>query len=111
SRWVRRKLTYMLPEDWENERGYLFIGPLKKEDRAREKVEADYEGDWSQLRDMVRATIAVPMVTQLPKVLRELEAAGMELAQKPKNNLVKPLPGGYRDINMIIKLPNGMLAE
>lgn len=102
---------YMLPEDWENERGYLFIGPLKKEDRAREKVEAEYEGDWSQLRDMVRATIAVPMVTQLPKVLRELEAAGMELAQKPKNNLVKPLPGGYRDINMIIKLPNGMLAE
>lgn len=102
---------YMLPEHWDNDKGFLFMGPLKGEKRAREKVEADYDGDWSQVRDMVRATIAVPMVTQLPKVLRELEAAGMTLAQKPKNNLVKPLPGGYRDINLIVKMPNGILAE
>lgn len=102
---------YMLPEHWDNDRGFLFMGPLKGEKRAREKVQADYKGDWSQVRDMVRATIAVPMVTQLPMVLRTLEANGMKLAQKPKNNLVKPLPGGYRDINLIVKVPNGLLAE
>lgn len=102
---------YMLPEHWDDDRGYLFMGPLKGEDRAKEKVDQDYNGDWSQLRDMVRATIAVPAVTQIPKVLAELKAAGIELAQKPKNNLVKPLPGGYRDINMIVRLPNGLLAE
>jgi len=102
---------YMLPEHWDDDRGYLFMGPLKGEKRAKEKVAQDYDGDWSQLRDMVRATIAVPGVTQIPKVLAELKAAGIELAQKPKNNLVKPLPGGYRDINMIMRLPNGMLAE
>lgn len=102
---------YMLPEHWDNDKGFLFMGPLKGEKRAREKVQSDYKGDWSQVRDMVRATIAVPKVTQLPKVLRELEAAGMKLAQKPKNNLVKPLPGGYRDINLIVKMPNGLLAE
>lgn len=102
---------YMLPEHWGNDKGFLFMGPLKGEDRAKQKVEQDYNGDWSQVRDMVRATIAVPMVTQIPKVLEQLKAAGIELAQKPKNNLIKPLPGGYRDLNLIVKLPNGLLAE
>jgi hypothetical protein len=102
---------YMLPEHWGDEKGYLFMGPLKGEDRAKEKVNGDYNGDWSQVKDMVRATIAVPMVSQIPKVLAQLKAAGMELAQKPKNNLIKPLPGGYRDINLIVKTPSGLLAE
>ena len=102
---------YMLPEHWDNDKGFLFMGPLKGRDRAEEKVRTDYKGDWSQLRDMVRATIAVPGLTQIPRVLSEMKAAGIELAQKPKNNLVKPLPGGYRDLNMIVKLPNGLLAE
>lgn len=102
---------YMLPEHWDSDQGFLFMGPLKGQERAEEKVRTDYNGDWSQVRDMVRATIAVPMVTQIPKVLAELKAAGIELAQKPKNNLVKPLPGGYRDLNLIVKLPNGLLAE
>lgn len=102
---------YMLPEHWDSDQGFLFMGPLKGEDRAKEKVRTDYNGDWSQVRDMVRATIAVPMVTQIPQVLAQLKAAGIELAQKPKNNLIKPLPGGYRDLNLIVKLPNGLLAE
>jgi hypothetical protein len=102
---------YMLPEHWDSDKGFLFMGPLKGEKRAREKVDADYGGDWSQVKDMVRATIAVPKVTQIPKVLRTLEQNGMELAQQPKNNLVKPLPGGYRDLNLIVRMPNGLLAE
>lgn len=102
---------YMLPEHWDNDKGFLFMGPLKGKTRAEEKVRTDYEGDWSQVRDMVRSTIAVPGITQIPRVLAEMKAAGIELAQKPKNNLIKPLPGGYRDLNMIVKLPNGMLAE
>lgn len=108
---------YMLPEHWDDSRGYLFMGPLKGKERAVEKVTTDYrtpefpDGDWGQLRDMVRATIAVPAVTQIPKVLSELKKAGIELAQQPKNNLVKPLPGGYRDLNLIVKLPNGLVAE
>jgi hypothetical protein len=102
---------YMLPEHWDSDSGFLFMGPLKGEARAKQKVDVDYHGDWSQVRDMVRATIAVPMVTQIPKVLDELKKAGIELAQQPKNNLVKPLPGGYRDLNLVVKLPNGLLAE
>ena len=110
---------YMTPKQWDNVRGFLFIGPLKKKDRAEAKVKADYtnkktgEQDWTQLKDMVRATIAVPSVTQIPKVLAEMKKAGIELAQQPKNNLTgEGLHGsGYRDINLIVKMPNGMLAE
>ena len=110
---------YMTPKHWDNDRGFLFIGPLKKQDRAEAKVKADYtnkktgEQDWTQLKDMVRATIAVPSVTQIPKVLAEMKKAGIELAQQPKNNLTgEGLYGsGYRDINLIVKMPNGMLAE
>lgn len=102
---------YMLPEHWDNDRGFLFMGSLKGRERAEEKVRTDYDGDWSQVRDMVRATIAVPGLTQVPGVLKAIREAGLELAQKPKNNLVKPLPGGYRDLNLIVKLPNGLLAE
>ena len=110
---------YMTPKHWDNDRGFLFIGPLKKKDRAEAKVKADYtnkktgEQDWTQLKDMVRATIAVPSVTQIPKVLAEMKKAGIVLAQQPKNNLTgEGLHGsGYRDINLIVKMPNGMLAE
>lgn len=102
---------YMLPEHWDDPRGYLFMGPLKKHDRALVKVTKDYKGHWDRLLDMVRATIAVPSMTQVPKVLRMLEAHGLTPVQQPKNNFIKPLPGGYRDVNLIVRLPNGMVAE
>lgn len=99
------------PEQWANDDGLLFIAPLKGEKRAREKVEADYGGDWSQLRDVVRATISVPSMAHVKQALGHLKDAGLELAQKPKNRFEKPTPEGYRDLMAIVKLPNGMLAE
>lgn len=110
---------YMTPEHWDSDRGFLFIGPLKSKDRAEAKVKADYtnkdtgDEEWYKLKDMVRATIAVPSITQIPKVLAEMKKAGIVLAQKPKNNLTgEGLHGtGYRDVNLIVKMPNGMLAE
>jgi hypothetical protein len=108
---------YMLPEHWDDPHGYLFIGPLKGRKRALEKVQTDYTDpetgyqDWSQIRDMVRATIAVPAITQVPAVIKALKDQGIVPVQQPKNNFIKPLPGGYRDVNMIVRLPNGLLAE
>lgn len=101
----------LTPEQWKDDKGYLFIGSLKGADRAKEKVEADYNGDWSQLRDMVRATISVPSMDDVKTAMSQLKAAGIELAQKPKDRFSKPTSEGYRDLMMIVKLPNGMLAE
>lgn len=99
------------PEQWENDDGFLFIAPLKGEKRAKEKVEADYGGDWSQLRDIVRGTISVPSMDHVRQAIGHLKSAGLELAQKPKNRFEKPTPEGYRDLMTFVKLPNGMLAE
>lgn len=99
------------PEQWDNDDGFLFIAPLKGEKRAREKCEADYGGDWSQLRDIVRGTISVPSMDHVKQAIGHLKTAGLELAQKPKNRFEKPTPEGYRDLMTFVKLPNGMLAE
>lgn len=94
-----------------NPHGYLFVAPNKSEARARAKVDSEYEGDWSQLRDMVRASIAVSSVEDLHKAVAAVEAAGLPLAQKPKDKFAGPTEEGYRDLNTVVKLPNGMVAE
>lgn len=98
-------------DQWHNDEGFIFIGSLKGADRAKEKVEADYNGDWSQLRDMVRATISVPSMSGVKDAITHLKSAGIELAQKPKDRFAKPTAEGYRDLMTVVKLPNGMLAE
>lgn len=100
------------PDDWEKPGGMLFIARLKGEKRAAEKVEADYGGDWSQLRDVVRCSIAVDTHDQLREVLSTLQREGLDLAMRPKDRFVKPVPVGYRDLLMNVRLPpNGMIAE
>ncbi|HRQ04328.1 MAG TPA: hypothetical protein PK580_00030 [Nitrosomonas halophila] len=99
------------PEQWENDDGFLFVAPLKGEKRTREKVEGEYDGDWSQLRDIVRGTISVPTMVQVKQAIGHLHEMGIELAQKPKNRFANPTDAGYRDLMAIVKLPNGMVAE
>lgn len=106
-----RKPDDITPEEWENDTGFLFTAPLKGEQRAKEKVEADYGGDWSQLRDIVRATISVPTMANVKQALGHLRDVGIELAQKPKDRFANPTREGYRDLMTIVRLPNGMLAE
>ena len=101
----------LTPEDWVSDQGYLFVAPLKGEKRAREKVEADYDGDWSQVRDIVRGTISVPSMDHVKQALQHMKDAGIEFAQKPKDRFAKPTREGYRDLMTFVKLPNGMLAE
>jgi hypothetical protein len=98
-------------KDFDSADGFLFIGKLKGEDRAQQKVKSDYHGDWTQLRDVVRGTISVANMDELRHAVRAVEAKGLKLAQKPKDRFSKPTREGYRDLLTIVKLPNGMLAE
>ncbi len=79
---------------------FIMIAPLKGAKRAREKVAADYGGDWSKLHDVLRATIAVDHVADMPQAVEalrtQLAARGWTINQKPKNRFEKPLPSGYR---------------
>lgn len=91
--------------------GFLFVAPLKSEKRAKEKVDADYGGDWSKLKDLVRATVAVPRIEDIHEALAKVKASGLEMAAQPKDRFAKPTKEGYRDLNTLWKLPNGMVAE
>ena len=97
--------------DWSKPGGMLFIAPLKGKKRAGEKVAADYGGDWSQLKDVVRCSIAVDTMDDIKDALAQLHKSGMVLAQKPKDRFNKPLPVGYRDCMMSVKFPNGCIGE
>lgn len=91
--------------------GYLFVAPNKSQARAEEKVENDYGGDWSMLKDMVRGTIAVSTMQEITAAIDAAEAAGFKLAARPKDKFTNPTSEGYRDINALMKMPNGMVAE
>ncbi len=91
--------------------GVVLIGPLKGELAATAKVQGEYNGDWSQVLDVARATIAVDSLNDVSGVIKKLREAGAVLARQPKNRFVKPVPGGYRDVLMNIKTPDGMIVE
>lgn len=89
----------------------LFIAPPKSIKRATEKVESDYGGDWSQLLDPVRCSLAVDDFSELREALLMLKASGMKLARAPKDRFAKPTPVGYRDCLLNVTLPNGLIGE
>jgi len=99
------------PEELAKPGPLLLTAPLKGEKRATEKVESDYDGDWSQLTDVVRASVAVDSVDEIGVVLDELRKSGMKLAKRPKDRFANPTGAGYRDILMNVEYPNGHIGE
>lgn len=97
--------------NWEQKGGMLFIAPLKGEKRAAEKVRDDYDGDWSKLCDVVRASIAVDTMEDLHSALHALKQSGLKLAKPPKDRFTKPTDVGYRDCLLNVKFPNGTIGE
>ena len=101
----------------------VFVAPIKGADRAREKVEGKYDGDWSKLTDVGRATIAVPKLADVPSVVAALQKrakeAGWEITA-PENRWTAPdgtpintgpTVSGYRDVSMLLKAPDGTQME
>jgi phage-related protein (TIGR01555 family) len=87
------------------------IGPIKHEARAEQKVNADYNGDWSKLGDVVRATVAVDSVKDVRGVIEAMKQKGITLARMPKDRMSNPTALGYRDVMMNVKYPSGHIGE
>jgi RNA polymerase sigma factor (sigma-70 family) len=73
--------------------GRADIAPLKSRERAAAKVQIDYDGDWSRIKDVVRATIWVRDVPAAFRMVRELQ----KRFGAPKRNITDVFPTGYRD--------------
>jgi hypothetical protein len=91
----------------------IMIGPMKDVSgaRAKEKVDAWLGGKWEYLSDIVRSSVAVDSYRDIPNVLKQLEKSGIEIARKPTDRFANPTPGGYRDLLLNVKYPNGHVGE
>lgn len=106
------QMVYGFPQiEYKDKSWVLITTPMKLVQRAREKVDNDYDGDWSLLVDIVRATIGVNKYDEIGEVIRILRQAGMKLARRPKDFFKDSRDDGYRGIHLNIVLPNGHIGE
>lgn len=83
------------------------VGPPKKADRVAEKALADYNGDISKVRDIVRGTINLDDPNNLARHLDEINK-NFEITRIKDKDLFTP---GYSDVKVNVKLPNGREGE
>lgn len=93
--------------------GKSAVVPLKGSARAVEKIMADYEGDPSKIKDLLRTTIEIKSPSDVTKAIDQLKAKYGEPV-KFRNALDPNAPSvggsGYRDVNMVVEI-NGSYAE
>lgn len=101
----------------------VLLGPLKKRARAMQKIEAKYDGDHNRLKDVVRGTVLVGTVGDMPAMLDEVRARAAALGweirdaedkinESPPPPWVKgPTSAGYADTKVTLMSPNGVAAE
>lgn len=89
----------------------VIIAPLKSEKRSNEKVIEEYDGDWSRLVDILRASVADDKEREVREAIRRLEESGAVYARPPKDRFTNPLSNGYRDFLANYILPNGFVVE
>lgn len=100
----------------------VVMGPLKKMDRSMQKINGKYGGDHNRLQDVVRATVVVPKLADMPAMVEALrkhaeksgytirKAENRYLDPPPPHN-VGPTPSGYRDAAIALVSPNGVVTE
>lgn len=84
-----------------------FTCGVKSRERAQEKIAADFAGQNERITDLARSTIVandVPSLVQAYEMLRRSATI-----VKVKNRFKNPTPSGYRDLNILVRLPKTQL--
>ncbi|MES9539352.1 ADP-ribosyltransferase [Actinomadura sp. NPDC000600] len=86
----------------------------KDRTRALDKIMGDYVGDASRLNDLLGARIQFRSVDGLYRALGDIERIagkhGVEIVSV-KDRMQSPVPSGYRDVQLTIRMPNGHIGE
>ncbi|MCL1148444.1 RelA/SpoT domain-containing protein [Shewanella marinintestina] len=86
------------------------LANIKSRERAEAKVYNKLNNDASQLTDIVRASIVSDDIHNLMQAF-EIIKSDSQLIQV-KNRFANPKESGYRDLNLLVKLPKSqMIAE
>lgn len=88
--------------------------PVKSAKRSVEKLYADeletgMPATPESIRDLVRATIVVPTEADVPKAVRAIRDNFDVI--KVKDRFESPMPTGYRDVLLNVRLPDGSIGE
>jgi hypothetical protein len=86
-----------------------FVG-VKSKHRAEEKIAHELDGQVERITDLARATIVANDVASLVSIYETLEREITIV--KVKNRFKKPVASGYRDLNLLVRLPKtNLIAE
>ncbi|WP_298772725.1 RelA/SpoT domain-containing protein [uncultured Shewanella sp.] len=86
------------------------LAPLKSPQRTDEKIQNKFDGDSSKITDLVRGSLVADNVNGLVRAYQALTSE-VEVIQV-KNRFASPKASGYRDLNLLVKLPHSnMICE
>lgn len=86
--------------------GFYIDGGIKSKNRSKEKIENEYDGDSSKLKDVVRGTIAVDK-SDIENTKKLLKKHSSEIKHHKGNES----PLGYSGVNSHIKTNTGLKGE
>ncbi|MGF1694093.1 RelA/SpoT domain-containing protein [Vibrio lamellibrachiae] len=87
-----------------------YFAGIKSSHRAQEKIKHELGGKVERITDIARATIVADDVESLMEVYEALDRETDIV--KVKNRFKNPAPSGYRDLNLLVKLPKtNIVAE
>jgi len=94
---------------------WVYYGPLKDRQRAGEKVNGEYGGNWYDLKDVVRMTIIAPSLKQLKDVQNKIPqhcvTQNHMAVIKSTEIFEKVHPCGYSGLIFVVRLANGRPGE
>ncbi|OIQ26249.1 RelA/SpoT domain-containing protein [uncultured Vibrio sp.] len=87
-----------------------YFAGIKSSQRAQEKIKHELNGKVERITDIARATIVADDVESLMEVYEALDRETDIV--KVKNRFKNPAASGYRDLNLLVKLPKtNIIAE
>ncbi|WP_391089904.1 phosphoribosylglycinamide formyltransferase [Vibrio sp. NH-UV-68] len=87
-----------------------YFAGIKASQRAKDKIAHELNGQVERITDLARATIVADDIESLMSVYEVLNRETTVV--KAKNRFKKPATSGYRDLNLLVKLPKtGLIAE
>ncbi|MCH1929330.1 RelA/SpoT domain-containing protein [Shewanella sp. A25] len=104
------ELATLLGQITQHSQSQLILPEVKSYQRAADKIAHKFNGDASQLTDIARATLVCGSINELMQAYHALSEQAQVVKQK--NRFAEPKASGYRDLNLLVRLPNtGMIAE
>ncbi|PMG32167.1 GTP pyrophosphokinase [Shewanella sp. 10N.286.52.C2] len=107
---AQSELSNLVTKISQQNQAYTIIPKIKSYQRAQQKIALKFDGDASYLTDIARATIVTNDVASMMSAYKAI-VAHAEVVQV-KNRFATPKASGYRDLNLLVKLPQSqMVAE